>query len=183
MLIKTQDELFSAPVKIKHITEKGINVSKLFIGEKIKVLFNGTVKRNGETVEIQGNLFVEGRLECSKCLREFIYNTTDQVKVFLKSSKSLPTKEEIELSFEDLDDDFYEGDEMDFYDYILKLGELCLPEFANCSEYCKGICPKCGENLNENNCSCNNSTQIKTNLDNLIKNLLPTKKSKNKTIK
>jgi uncharacterized protein len=31
---------------------------------------------------------------------------------------------------------------------------LSVPQFVQCSEDCKGLCPNCGTNLNESTCSC-----------------------------
>lgn len=154
MLIRTQEELFRGPVKIRHLTENGITVSKIFFGEKLKVLFDGEILRRGDVVEIRGRMFVEKTVECPRCLEEFKANVSEEVRVFLKPSYMLSGDEEIELRMEDLDDDFYEGDEMDFYDYILLLGESIVPPYILCSESCKGICISCGENLNRVSCGC-----------------------------
>ena len=37
---------------------------------------------------------------------------------------------------------------------LLELLELSFPSKLLCSEDCKGLCPKCGSNLNEGDCSC-----------------------------
>lgn len=154
MKIETQEELFKGPVKIKHITEKGIKVSKIFFGEKIKVIFYGEVIRKGDIVEISGKIFVDHLTECARCLDEFNLNVSEEIKIYLKPSYMLPKEDEIELKVEDLDDDFYEQDEIDFYEYILNLGRSVIPPYNFCSENCKGICSKCGANLNRENCSC-----------------------------
>ena len=54
-----------------------------------------------------------------------------------------------------------EGDYIETPDYILDLDELVtsdilleLPSKHLCSEDCKGVCPKCGANLNKFACKC-----------------------------
>jgi len=54
-----------------------------------------------------------------------------------------------------------EGDYIETPDYILDLDELVtsdilleLPSKHLCSEECKGVCPKCGANLNKTVCKC-----------------------------
>lgn len=54
-----------------------------------------------------------------------------------------------------------EGDYIETPDYNLDLDELVtsdilleLPSKHLCSEDCKGLCPKCGANLNKGGCSC-----------------------------
>lgn len=164
MQIKTQEELFKGPVKIKYITEKGIKVSKMFSGEKIKVMFDGEVIRKNDIVEIKGEIFVDKVVECIRCLEEFYTNASDTVMIYLKPSYMLPREEEIELKFEELDDDFYEGEELDFYKYIISLGEAIVPNYSLCSEDCKGICHKCGENLNKKKCKCHLEESNKSNI-------------------
>ena len=53
-------------------------------------------------------------------------------------------------------DDFVvvEGCKLDLDDYIYQEIQLFLPQKMLCSEDCKGICPKCGKNLNEGECDC-----------------------------
>ena len=154
MVIKTQEELFSGPVKIREISEKGIRVSKLFHGDRIKAIFKGEVRRNKNTVEIKGKFFVEKSVECVRCLDNFLLDVQDEIEIFLRPAEDLPQEEEIELGLEDLNEDFYEGEEFDFYDYILRLAELFIPNFPLCSEECKGLCHECGENLNKSVCQC-----------------------------
>lgn len=157
MVIKTQEELFSGPVRIREISENGIKVSKLFQGDGIKAIFKGEVKRKKDTVEIKGKFFVEKSVECVRCLEVFLLDLQDEIEIFLKPASELPQDEEIELTPDDLNDDFYEGDEFDFYDYILRLAEFFVPHFPLCSDECKGLCQKCGENLNKSVCSCRES--------------------------
>lgn len=54
-----------------------------------------------------------------------------------------------------------DGDYIETPDYHLELDELVtsdilleLPSKFLCSEDCKGLCIKCGKNLNDGNCSC-----------------------------
>jgi uncharacterized protein len=174
VIIRTQEELFRGAVRIKYISEDGIKVSKMFKSENIKAIFNGEVRRNGDIVEIKGKMFVEKSMECTRCLDEFIFDTEDSIQIFLKPSSMLPREEEIELKMEDLDDDFYEGEEFDFYDYMLRLAESCVPPFAVCSENCRGICRFCGENLNKRTCDCTKTSQTKTMdviIDKILKNI------------
>ncbi|MBR3148913.1 MAG: DUF177 domain-containing protein [Eubacterium sp.] len=53
-------------------------------------------------------------------------------------------------------DDFVvvEGCKLDLDDFIYQEIQLFLPQKMLCDEECKGICPKCGKNLNEGECGC-----------------------------
>ena len=57
------------------------------------------------------------------------------------------------------DDDFDEfvvvdDCRLDIDDFVYQEIQLFLPQKMLCRDDCKGICPKCGKNLNEGECSC-----------------------------
>lgn len=56
------------------------------------------------------------------------------------------------------DDENYiivDGDnKLDLDDYIYQEIQLFLPQKMLCNDDCKGICPKCGKNLNKEKCDC-----------------------------
>jgi uncharacterized protein len=61
---------------------------------------------------------------------------------------------EVELNEEDLDLSFYEGDSVDLTPLIQEELVLALPTRPLCRETCKGLCPQCGANLNQQVCGC-----------------------------
>ena len=76
-----------------------------------------------------------------------------------------PVDGKIELSFEreiasgDMDrenDDyiFIEDKKLDIFEPYTEQVLLEMPSRLLCSEDCKGLCPKCGKNLNEGECGC-----------------------------
>ncbi|MBG0765804.1 MAG: DUF177 domain-containing protein [Tissierellales bacterium] len=103
--------------------------------------------------DINGSIDVEFEYteECSRCLKKYTNKIIDKADIFISSSKD-------EL-----------GDEsVDYYNILQKNGEIniedLLKEIFNinrplkplCSGNCKGLCPKCGVNLNEEDCNCDN---------------------------
>ena len=49
---------------------------------------------------------------------------------------------------------FYEGDGLELNDVLREFVLLALPMQKLCDENCKGICPVCGQNRNQNECRC-----------------------------
>jgi uncharacterized protein len=49
---------------------------------------------------------------------------------------------------------YYEGQGLLLEDTLREQVLLALPLKSVCREECKGLCPHCGKNLNENECSC-----------------------------
>ena len=49
---------------------------------------------------------------------------------------------------------FYEGEGLELNDVLREQVLLALPMQRVCREDCKGICPECGQNRNQNECHC-----------------------------
>jgi uncharacterized protein len=46
------------------------------------------------------------------------------------------------------------GNELDLAPAVLEQLQLAVPEFVCCEEACRGLCPRCGVNLNQASCEC-----------------------------
>jgi len=62
--------------------------------------------------------------------------------------------QELELQDADIDLGFYEGDGMELTDVLREQVLLDLPSQTLCATGCKGLCPVCGVNRNEQTCAC-----------------------------
>ncbi|MGQ0540872.1 MAG: DUF177 domain-containing protein, partial [Blastocatellia bacterium] len=60
-----------------------------------------------------------------------------------------------EVSGEDLDVDLLIDDSLDLNEIVREQILLNLPQQIFCKEDCKGLCPKCGANINLIDCNCN----------------------------
>ena len=108
----------------------------------------------------QKNIFIEGELEgklkplCSRCLKSFNYNLEVDFQCSLTPLSQRFEKEEIELSGEDMEFSFYQEGEIDLEQVLSEQLVLAVPLNPICQEGCKGLCPQCGTDLNEGECSC-----------------------------
>jgi len=64
------------------------------------------------------------------------------------------SKQEDELSTEDLEYGYYQDDVIDLDNLIFEQVMLQIPIKILCTDTCKGLCPHCGMNLNTASCSC-----------------------------
>jgi uncharacterized protein len=55
---------------------------------------------------------------------------------------------------EDIDVSLYDGDEVDLAPLVRERILLSLPTTPLCDEKCRGLCPRCGINLNLEQCTC-----------------------------
>ncbi len=110
--------------------------------------------RAGRTILMRSR--VEARVEwiCARCLTPFSRTLTSEFKTCLKPKPDFLPSAEIELNREDLETEFYEGEEIDVAPLVQDQILLTLPAKAICQEECRGLCPKCGQNLNRGTCQC-----------------------------
>jgi uncharacterized protein len=100
--------------------------------------------------EIKGSL----QVSCSRCLSLFEWQLNEPVDIFLVPEGQAPKEEETELETEDLDYDFFDGEVIEIDQLIAEQIFLALPFKVLCQEACRGLCPRCGVNLNEEPCKC-----------------------------
>jgi uncharacterized protein len=112
------------------------------------------IKKVGDEVVISGTIEGDLELQCSRCLKDFRSMLTIPVNVVYNPVEILKGEDKHELKVDELDMGFYSGDELDLLDLVKEQIILNLPMKPLCSESCKGICLKCGTDLNADTCSC-----------------------------
>jgi uncharacterized protein len=94
---------------------------------------------------------------CARCLEPFSAVLHSEAATSFKP-KPASFPEEIELTREDAETEFYEGEEIDATQVVQDQVLLALPAKAVCREDCRGLCPRCGINLNREVCRCESET-------------------------
>ena len=115
-------------------------------------------QRIGDMVEIDADIETSVRLPCSRCLQPF--------EIPLKSRFALTYRhratdgiadtepQEVELSAEDMGIVYFQGEKINLKDAIQEQVVMEFPLRPLCKLDCKGLCPKCGADLNEDPCDC-----------------------------
>ncbi|SPF46232.1 conserved hypothetical protein [Syntrophobacter sp. SbD1] len=118
----------------------------------VNVVLN--LNRHPDHLRITGN--ITGSLEvcCHRCLRPFELPLDEQVDIYLMADQRTPGDDEEELKPDELLYEFFDGEVIEVDRLVAEQIFLGLPVKVLCSENCKGICPKCGANLNEEVCRC-----------------------------
>jgi uncharacterized protein len=93
---------------------------------------------------------------CDRCLDPFSTVLTAEYKASLKPKPALPSVGEPEIDKGNLETEFYEGEEIDLTPFIQDQILLALPPKAVCREDCRGLCQRCGQNMNRGTCTCAN---------------------------
>jgi uncharacterized protein len=108
-----------------------------------------TARSVGEGVFLRGRLRTTVRLACRRCLTSVDRQIDDTVDLLFEPLG--PDDVEVEGEIYPLPP---RGDELDLRDAVREQLLLRAPEFALCTEECKGLCPKCGTDLNAGECGC-----------------------------
>ncbi len=111
------------------------------------------VKRIRETVFIDGGLETTVASNCCRCLEGTYLPVKTRFKYVFVPEKNR-SKQEDELSAEDLEYGYYQDDMIDLDALIFEQVMLQIPIKVLCVDACKGLCPHCGMNLNTANCGC-----------------------------
>ena len=118
------------------------------------VRYELTVAKRGDVIIVKGPIVCTLTLTCSTCLEEFPRAVEAVLDVELAPKMLMPSQSELELTGEDLDTYYYEGDEIDVDPFVYEEIILNVPMKPVCREDCKGLCDVCGANQNRGECHC-----------------------------
>lgn len=111
----------------------------------------------GDLLLVRGFLNTSVELECSRCLRLFAVSLRCEVEeqVELRAAAARPFEHpQVSITPEEGDTLFLEGNILDLTELIRQMLLVSLPIKPLHDEACKGLCPTCGKDLNEGECSC-----------------------------
>ena len=121
------------------------------------VSFPSPMKVEGEITNTAGymrmslTMSVDYQTECARCLKPVVGTFS------LDLEKTVVTNDMLGAGDEDDRDDYaiVENGFLDMDEPLLEQIEMEFPVRFLCKEDCKGLCPKCGCDLNEKQCECN----------------------------
>lgn len=111
------------------------------------VLAQGTVRNTAGVLMMEGQVRTTIHGICDRCAGSFDREVTFPIDVVLVT----------ELANEENEDEWVfplEGDSADLDDIVRTVFVLDLDSKLLCKEDCKGLCPRCGKNLNDGPCNC-----------------------------
>ncbi|MDR2599135.1 MAG: DUF177 domain-containing protein [Oscillospiraceae bacterium] len=104
----------------------------------------GNVKNNAGILTFSANVDAICECVCARCLKKFEHPISQNISVNLTE----------EGEGENPDGYFIQGDKIDANEIILTEIILGLEDTLYCKEDCKGLCQKCGADLNNEPCKC-----------------------------
>lgn len=114
------------------------------------------LKRNGvDRVLLQGEVHTTIAFDCDRCTENFNMEIDADFNLDLEyapGSKEEPSEHECSPS--EMDVMYLKEPAIDLFDILNQQIFLLIPDKHLCSESCKGLCPRCGANLNQEPCDC-----------------------------
>ncbi len=129
-----------------------IALNDIVLEEDVQVFLKAS--RFGDKVLVDGRATSVASLVCSRCLKKISFPVKVSFNVEYIPYREFAEEDEYELTREELDVSFYRDDEIDIGGLIREQMLLAVPMKPLCESDCRGICPKCGKNLNEGSCGC-----------------------------
>jgi uncharacterized protein len=109
-------------------------------------------------IRVKGRLETRIRQKCGRCLT--IFEAPLRSRFTLNYSRQIPQDvhkadtQDIELTADQIGMVYFEGEEIDFTDAIQEQAILAIPFNPICRPQCKGLCRRCGSDLNVEPCDC-----------------------------
>lgn len=111
--------------------------------------------REEDRVRLAGAIKATVEIECDRCLTPLTVPVDQSFDlIYVPPNRPAGAHDEKELGEDDLYVSFYQGQAIDLDDLVREQIELTLPMARLCGEQCRGLCPHCGANLNQQQCDC-----------------------------
>ena len=108
------------------------------------VTVSGEVRNRAGWVTFEGRIQAEGQVPCTRCLAPARVERDIPLSLTLSEERA-----------EDRDDYVYvENGVLDLHDIVREELILSMDMTTLCRPDCKGLCPRCGRNLNTGGCGC-----------------------------
>jgi uncharacterized protein len=154
-------------IHVSHVSEEdGLEIHHLFADQNPglqspdcrivgRPSIDAFASRSGSELNLQGSVTAQVEIPCARCLEPVPVSVDESFDLsYIPSADPKLLVEERELVEQDLQVAVYKDDCIDLGDVVREQIELSLPMARLCDEECRGLCPTCGANLNEQQCSC-----------------------------
>lgn len=106
----------------------------------------GKIVCRSDVLELTASAEGDFKTNCARCLKELNLNMSfDFEETLTQDSEEIADRDSVIV---------FSGNTVDLFDVVVSNILLNLSYKYLCSEECRGICPKCGHDLNDGDCGC-----------------------------
>jgi uncharacterized protein len=107
------------------------------------------VQEAGADVVVRGRADGVAGLDCRRCTKPVQHAFDEELTIVFRAGV-----EGVDAEAEEVYPLPPRGEELDLSVPLLEHLLLAVPQFVICEEACRGLCPRCGTNLNQASCEC-----------------------------
>ena len=107
-----------------------------------------------EDIRFVGRVVAKVEVRCARCLDPVSNSVAESFDLIYRPLGVDARAEESSISRAETEIGYYQGDGLLLEDVLKEQIILALPVKQVCSSGCKGLCPQCGRNLNQESCDC-----------------------------
>jgi uncharacterized protein len=105
-------------------------------------------------IRLVGDFSASVELSCARCLEPVMRDIAKTFDLLYRPLGSDAGREEVTITQAEAEIGYYQGEGLLLEDVLREQLLLAVPLKVVCSEDCKGLCPRCGKNLNREGCAC-----------------------------
>ncbi len=107
------------------------------------------LKKSHNQIILDSEILLKANFICDRCSNEYQSELRTNYRMVYLFGMEPNDNDAIDISYLPL-----EADKIDISKDVRDYSLLAIPMKKLCSEDCKGLCAKCGKDLNEGNCNC-----------------------------
>jgi uncharacterized protein len=160
------DPMYQEFIDLSHIPSDGLKIQRKIHPNAWKIAetdwfsrgeleFEVSFRGNAQKAEVDGWFTAGITANCHRCLKSFPLDLKRTFHLtYLAADPERFAKEEVELSGQELEVAYLEGEHLPLHEMIQEQIYLSMPMKFLCKQICKGLCVHCGGDLNEVECEC-----------------------------
>jgi len=118
---------------------------------------NAEYHEAAEEIRVRGEFSVPLQFTCDRCAEPFRTEIIDRFDLIYEPEPEAVAGQEIAIKHSESEIGYYKWPGFELNDILEEQVLLAVPMQRLCRADCKGICPVCGQNRNEQDCSCQSS--------------------------
>lgn len=153
MIINLSDLLDETTISLqfdRNLELDTINVNGRDVQFTTPISVTGNIYKASKDIVIDGQILYSYKENCARCLKEFEKSVKTKLSGKLVN-KNRVDEEDVEVGDVVIE---YENKHINLKEAVINEVILTLPMKSLCNSDCKGICQRCGRNLNEGKCDC-----------------------------
>jgi len=112
-----------------------------------------------QDIRLRGRLSAGLELQCARCLETVTQEVTRDFELLYRPLGADAGRDELSVTDAEAEIGYYQGNGILLEDVLREQVLLALPLKVTCGATCKGLCPQCGKNLNQEQCSCSTTVE------------------------